>query len=33
MVSEQYKQMLERLKSLQPDPVEGYTQKGIDDAK
>jgi hypothetical protein len=33
MVNEQYKQMLERLKSLQPDPVEGYTQKGIDDAK
>jgi predicted oxidoreductase len=33
VVSEQYKQMLERLKSLQPDPVEGYTQKGIDDAK
>jgi hypothetical protein len=33
MVSEQYKQMLERLKSLQPDPVEGYTQKGIDDGK
>lgn len=28
MVSEQYKLMLERLKSLQPDPVPGYTQKG-----
>jgi len=32
-VSDQYKQMLERLKSLQPEPVNGYTQKGLDDAK
>ena len=32
-VSDQYKQMLERLKSLQPEPVSGYTQKGLDDAK
>lgn len=32
-VSDQYKQMLERLKSLQPDPVQGYTQKGQDNAK
>lgn len=32
-VSDQYKQMLERLKSLQPDPVKGYTQKGLDDAR
>ena len=32
-VSDQYKQMLERLKSLQPDPVQGYTQKGQDDVR
>jgi hypothetical protein len=32
-VSDQYKQMLERLKSLQPEPVNGYTQKGLDDVK
>ena len=32
-VSDQYKQMLERLKSLQPEPVKGYTQKGIDNDK
>ena len=32
-VSDQYKQMLERLKSLQPDPVSGYTQKGQDDVR
>lgn len=32
-VSDQYKQMLERLKSLQPDPVKGYTQKGQDDVR
>jgi hypothetical protein len=32
-VSDQYKQMLERLKSLQPEPVNGYTQKGLDDDK
>ena len=29
-VAAMYKEMLERLKSLQPDPVPGYTQKGID---
>ena len=27
----QYKEMLSRLKSLQPEPTPGYTQKGIDD--
>lgn len=32
-VNDQYKQMLERLKSLQPDPVKGYTQKGQDDVR
>ena len=32
-VNDQYKQMLERLKSLQPDPVSGYTQKGQDDVR
>ena len=32
-VNDQYKHMLERLKSLQPDPVKGYTQKGQDDDK
>ena len=32
-VSDLYKQMLERLKSLQPDPVSGYTQKGQDDVR
>ena len=32
-VSDQYKQMLERLKSLQPDPVQCYTQKGQDDVR
>jgi len=32
-VSDQYKQMLERLKSLQPEPVNGYTQKGLDNDK
>lgn len=32
-VNDQYKHMLERLKSLQPDPVKGYTQKGQDDAR
>lgn len=29
-VAAMYKEMLERLKSLQPDPVPGYTQKGIE---
>ncbi len=32
-VAAMYKEMLERLKSLQPDPVPGYTQKGIEDVK
>lgn len=32
-VNDQYKQMLERLKSFQPDPVKGYTQKGQDDVR
>ena len=30
-VAAMYKEMLERLKSLQPDPVPGYTQKGMED--
>ena len=33
MPSEPEEQMLERLKSLQPDPVSGYTQKGQDSDK
>lgn len=32
-VSEQYKEMLERLKSLQPEPVKGYTEKDQNNAK
>jgi hypothetical protein len=32
-VESQYKAMLERLKSLQPDPVPGYTQKGAEDER